>query len=96
MISYLQDYIMNDPISVPAAEVQRHFALYQDKALTQPVAVTSRGRPRIVMLSVEEYERLRRRDREALRVEDLPEALIAAIAAAEPSAEAAAFDHELG
>ncbi|WP_424138266.1 type II toxin-antitoxin system prevent-host-death family antitoxin, partial [Roseomonas chloroacetimidivorans] len=50
---------MAEPLAVPAAEVQRRFALYQDKALTQPVAVTSRGRPRVVMISVEEYERLR-------------------------------------
>ena len=54
---------MEDPLPVPAGEVQRHFALWQDRALTRPVAVTSRGRPRIVMLSVEEYERLGRRDR---------------------------------
>ncbi len=87
---------MEDPISVPAAEVQRHFALWQDKALTQPVAVTSRGRPRVVMISVEEFQRLRRRDRQALRVEDLPEDLVEAIAATEPLAEARRFDHENG
>jgi prevent-host-death family protein len=81
---------------VSAAEVQRHFALYQDKALTRAVAVTSRGRPRIVMLSVEEYQRLRRRDREAILVEDRPDALIEAIAAVEPPSEAEHFDAELG
>jgi len=87
---------MEDPISVPAAEVQRHFALWQDKALTQPVAVTSRGRPRVVMISVEEFQRLRRRDRQALRVEDLPEELVEAIAATEPPVEARRFDGEIG
>ena len=81
---------------VSAAEVQRHFALYQDKALTRAVAVTSRGRPRIVMLSIEEYQRLRRRDRETILVEHLPEALIDAIAAAEPPFEAERFNAELG
>jgi len=85
---------MDDPISVPAAEVQRHFALWQDKALTQPVAVTSRGRPRVVMISVEEFQRLRRRDRQALRVEDLPEELIEAIAATEPPAEVRQIDDD--
>jgi hypothetical protein len=48
------------------------------------------------MLSVEEYERLRRRDRQAMRVEDLPDELVDAIAAAEPPAEARRFDDELG
>ena len=87
---------MEEPLMVSAAEVQRHFALYQDKALTRAVAVTSRGRPRIVMLSIEEYQRLRRRDRETILVEDLPEALIDAIAAAEPPFEAERFNAELG
>jgi prevent-host-death family protein len=87
---------MEDPIPVPAGEVQRHFALWQDRALTRPVAVTSRGRPRVVMLSVEEYERLRRRDRQALRVEDLPGELVDAIAAAEATKEARRLDGEIG
>ena len=39
---------MEDPIPVPAGEVQRHFALWQDRALTRPVAVTSRGRCRVL------------------------------------------------
>jgi prevent-host-death family protein len=86
---------MVEPLSVPAAEVQRHFALYQDKALTQAVAVTSRGRPRVVMISVEEYERLRRRDRQAMMVEELPSDLIEAIAAAQPSDESRRFDDEI-
>ncbi len=87
---------MEDPISVPAGEVQRRFALWQDRALTRPVAITSRGRPRVVMVSAEEFERLRRRDRQALRVEDLPDELVGAIAAAEPPEEARRFDGEVG
>ena len=87
---------MDEPLQVPAAEVQRHFALYQDKALTRPVAVTSRGRPRIVMISAEEFERLRRRDRQALRAEDMSDELVHAIASAEPPEEAHQFDAELG
>ncbi len=87
---------MRDPLPVPAAQVQRHFARYQDQALTRPVAVTSRGRPRVIMLSVEEYERLRGRDREVIMVEDLPDDLIDAIATAEPAPEAALHDHEIG
>ncbi|ATR19281.1 prevent-host-death protein (plasmid) [Roseomonas sp. FDAARGOS_362] len=86
---------MAEPLAVPAAEVQRRFALYQDKALTQPVAVTSRGRPRVVMISVEEYERLRRRDRQAMKVEELPPDLVEAIAAAQPSEESRRFDDEV-
>jgi len=48
------------------------------------------------MLSVEEFERLRRRDRRAVRVEALPEDIVDAIAAATAPAEARRFDDELG
>jgi PHD/YefM family antitoxin component YafN of YafNO toxin-antitoxin module len=51
-------------IKVPAAEFQRNIGRYQDLALTQPVAVTRNGRERTVMISIEEYQRLKRRDRE--------------------------------
>ncbi len=87
---------MEDPISVPAGEVQRRFALWQDRALTRPDAITSRARPLVEMDSAEQYERLRRRDRQALRVEDLPDELVDAIAAVEPPEEARRFDGEVG
>ena len=54
-------------ITVTAAEFQRHFGRYQDEALTQPVAITRNGRERLVMLSADEYRRLKRRGREMLR-----------------------------
>jgi PHD/YefM family antitoxin component YafN of YafNO toxin-antitoxin module len=38
-------------------------------ALTRPVAITRNGRERLVMISVDEYRRLRRRSREVIRVE---------------------------
>lgn len=49
----------------------------------------------MVLLSAEEYARLKRRDREVITVEDLSEAEIEAIRRAEPLAEAAEYDHEL-
>lgn len=87
---------MEDAISVPAGEIQRRFAFWQDRALMQPVAITSRGRPRVVMISAEAFERLRRRDRQALRVEYLSGELVDAIAATEPSKGARRFDGEVG
>jgi len=47
-------------IKVSAAEFQRNIGRYQDAALVQPVAVTRNGRERTVMISVEEYYRLKR------------------------------------
>ena len=49
-------------IKVSAAEFQRNIGKYQDAALTQPVVVARNGRERTVMISVEEYHRLKRRD----------------------------------
>jgi prevent-host-death family protein len=83
-------------LKVAAAEAQRNFGLYQDKALSQPVAVTRNGRPRVVMISVEEYERLKRRDRQVFRTEDAPGELVEAIMSARPSALTETFNHEVG
>jgi prevent-host-death family protein len=81
-------------ITISSVEFQRNFGRYQDVALIEPVAITRNGRERVVVLSVEEYQRLKRRDRQVLGLEDFTEADLQAIRAAEPPPEAAAFDHE--
>ena len=80
---------------ITSREFQRNFGRFQDEALRAPLSITRNGRERLVLLSVEEYARLKRRDREALLVEELSEAEIESIRRAEPSADAAQFDHEL-
>jgi prevent-host-death family protein len=82
-------------ITVTAAEFQRHFGRYQDEALTQPVAITRNGRERLVMLSADEYRRLKRRDREVLRAGDLSNADLEAIAKTEMDPRHAHLDEEL-
>jgi prevent-host-death family protein len=82
-------------ITVTAAEFQRHFGRYQDEALTQPVAITRNGRERLVMLSADEYRRLKRRDREVLRAGDLSDADLEAIAKTEMDPRHAHLDEEL-
>ena len=82
-------------LMVDAAEAQRNFGLYQDKALIQPVAITRNGRPRTVMISIEEYERLKRRDRQLFRTEEAPQDVVDAILNAEIPEDAKQFDHEV-
>jgi prevent-host-death family protein len=82
-------------ITMTAAEFQRHFGRYQDEALTQPVAITRNGRERLVMLSADEYRRLKRRDREVLRAGDLSDADLEAIAKTEMDPRHAHLDEEL-
>lgn len=86
---------MNDMIRVSSTEFGREVGRYQDAALSQPVVVTRNGRDRTVMISADEYRRLKRRDREVLGVEDFTDADIEAVRRAEPSKEAEAFNHEL-
>lgn len=81
-------------IRVSSGELQRKIGHIQDMALVDPVAITNNGRDRLVMMSIEEYRRLKRRDREVMSLDDFTQADVEAIRKAEPPAEAAAFDHE--
>lgn len=60
-----------------AGDVVRQFSHYSDIALHEPVVVTRNGRPRNVMISVEEYERLKRRDQQAFTAAETPERFLA-------------------
>ena len=66
-------------LTVSAAEFQRNFGRYQDEALKQPLSITRNGRDRLVVLSVEEYQRLKQRDRLAFKTEELSDAELHAI-----------------
>lgn len=80
---------------VSSTEFQKKIGQYQDLALTEPLTVTRNGRDKIVVISAEEYRRLKRRDRQVLRAEDLMAEDLAAIADAEPPSRTAAFDEEV-
>ncbi len=82
-------------IKVSAAEFQRNIGRYQDAALVQPVAVTRNGRERTVMISVEEYYRLKRRDRQVLGLDDFSDDDIAGLEATRAPESSKAFDHEI-
>ena len=79
---------------ITSREFQRNFGRFQDEALKAPLSITRNGRERLVLLSIEEYTRLKRRDRRAIAVENLSDADIEAIRLAEPPAEAAQYEYE--
>lgn len=62
-----------------AGELVREFSHFSDVALGKPVVVTKNGRPRNVLISVEEYERLKLRDQLAFRAAETPERFLAQI-----------------
>ena len=74
-------------IRVSATEFGKEVGRFQDAALSQPVIVTRNGRDRTVTISIEEYRRLKRRDREVLGIEDFTGADVEAIRRTEPSNE---------
>jgi prevent-host-death family protein len=82
-------------VTVGATTLVRNFGEYQDVALKEPVAITSNGRERLVLLSADEYKRLKRRDRRVLSRADFSPEELAAIAMSEAPAEAAQFNHEV-
>jgi prevent-host-death family protein len=69
----------DDTITVTAAEFHRNVGVYQDMALTKPVTITKNGRERTVLMSAQEYARLRRRDRRVIAAGELSERQIDAI-----------------
>jgi PHD/YefM family antitoxin component YafN of YafNO toxin-antitoxin module len=78
-----------------SAEFHRKIVRYEDRALVEPVMVTRDGRERVVLISADEFKRLMRRDRRVMGLEDFTEADLEALRKVQPSAEAAAFNHEL-
>src|SRR4029079_1868103 len=71
---------MTEPLkTVSAKEVASKFGYYTDEAMLHPVGIQRHGTTRVVMLSLKEYERLLRRDRQVLLVKDLDDETIDAI-----------------
>ena len=81
--------------TVSSADFQRNLGQIQDRALIEPVMVTRNGRERLVLLSADEYRRLKQLDREALAASDLSDDALAMIRAAEVPKEFAHLDDEL-
>lgn len=69
-------------MKVTAAEVSKSFGQFADKALVEPVTITKYGRDHLVLLSAEEYARLKRRDRQVYRAGDVPDEILAGMEAA--------------
>jgi PHD/YefM family antitoxin component YafN of YafNO toxin-antitoxin module len=82
-------------MKVSTADFIKNYGSLADEALREPVTITKNGRDRLVVLSVEEYARLKRRDRRVVRTGELSDADIARIAKAEVPAEHAHLDEEL-
>ncbi len=82
-------------IKISSTDFGREPDRYQGLALAEPVVVTRDGRDSVVVISAEEFRRLKRRDRTVLGIEDFTPAEVEAVRAAEPSKQAEAHDGEM-
>jgi PHD/YefM family antitoxin component YafN of YafNO toxin-antitoxin module len=82
-------------VRVSAGEFQRQWEKIRDMAIAEPVTITSNGRDRMVLMSADEYHRLKRRDRQVMTLDEFTQEDVAALRRMQPPAEAAAFDREL-
>jgi prevent-host-death family protein len=85
----------DETVTVTAAEFHRNVGVYQDMALTKPVAITKNGRERTVLISAAEFHRLKRRDRKVLAAGELTESQIEALRKAKVPDRYAQLDDEL-
>lgn len=79
---------------VTTADFIKNYGSLADKALAEPVTITKNGRDRLVVMSIEEYSRLARRDRRVILPEELTEKQAALITKMEVPAEHAHLDAE--
>lgn len=82
-------------VTVTSAELQRHFGAVREQALREPVTITHHGRTSLVVLSADEFNRLKALDtRRHYYVWELPDELAAALEHVTPPAESMQFAHE--
>ncbi len=81
--------------TVSSGEFLKSYGRISETALREPVSITSHGRERLVLLSAQEYRRLRQNDRQALRPWELSDEDLAALKVAEPPEWTAQYDHEV-
>jgi len=82
-------------MKVSTADFIENYVALADKALSEPVTITMNGQDRLVVISADEYVRLRRRDRRAVALEDFTAEEMAQIAAAEVPPGHERLDEEL-
>ena len=70
-------------IKISASELQRSLGSISDRAMREAVTITKQGRNHLVMLSYDEYARLKRRDRKVGLAHELSDDWLQAVRTAE-------------
>ena len=85
----------DDTVTVTSAEFHRNIGTYQDLALTRTVTITKNGRDRTVLISAEEYARLKRRDPRVIAAGELTEQQVSGLREAKVPDQHADLDREI-
>jgi prevent-host-death family protein len=83
-------------LRVTATELQKSFGRISDQAVKEPVTITKQGRDHLVLMSAEEYARLKRRDRKVYTADTLPDEWVKALEEARMPPGFEHLDAELG
>jgi prevent-host-death family protein len=60
-------------VEISSAEAGRNFSQYREKAESEPVVVLHYNKPSVVIIAASEFERLKRRDKKVLSIEEMPD-----------------------
>lgn len=66
-------------VEISSAEAGRNFSQYREKAELEPVLVLHYNKPSVVIIAASEFERLKRRDKKVLSIEEMPDWLAALV-----------------
>jgi PHD/YefM family antitoxin component YafN of YafNO toxin-antitoxin module len=81
--------------SATAGEVSNAFGRFSRRALVEPLTITNRGDEALVLMSMQEYTRLKSRDHVTMSLDEVTQEMRDAVAASKAPEEAKAFNHEL-
>ena len=73
--------VTEKPCVTTAGELIRKFSHFSEIAQDAPVVIIKDGHPRNVLISIEEYERLKTRDQQAFLAADTPDEFLMEIEA---------------
>lgn len=85
-----------DDTRVSIGEFEDSPGTVAENALREPVTITKQGRDHLVLLSAEEYARLKRRDRKVHTIDDLPDEWLEAVEKAQMPEGLENLDRDLG
>lgn len=81
-------------MKVTSLEFQREFGLYRTLAQREPVIITNRGRDDVVLIAIQDFEKIRRYLPQAFYISELPRNVLKEFGSVAIPAEAAVFDDE--